>query len=176
MGSDTQNTTKEDVVERARAMASKFAGRAAAAEECRRIPGDSVRDMLDAGIARILIPPRFGGYGLDFATWLDVVREISRADASHGWCASLIIHHAHLVGQFPDETQQAIWAEGPDVAIAASFAPRAQATRVDGGYRVSGPGSPFASGVDHSSWVMVGGTARDAGTPEWMLFMIPPGE
>jgi 3-hydroxy-9,10-secoandrosta-1,3,5(10)-triene-9,17-dione monooxygenase len=176
MSSGTQDTAKEGVVDRARAMAATFATRAAAAEQGRRMPGESVRDMLDAGIARILIPPRYGGYGLDFATWLDVVREISRADASHGWCASLIIHHAHLIGQFPEETQQAIWADGPDVAIAASFAPRAQARRVDGGYRVSAPGSPFASGVDHSSWVMVGGMVHDAGAPEWMLFMIPPGE
>ena len=29
--------------------------------------------MLDAGLARILMPERFGGYGLDFETWYDVV-------------------------------------------------------------------------------------------------------
>jgi 3-hydroxy-9,10-secoandrosta-1,3,5(10)-triene-9,17-dione monooxygenase len=104
------------------------------------------------------------------------VLEISKADASHGWCASLIIHHAHLIGHFPEETQQAVWAKGPDVAIAASFAPRAQAKAVDGGYRVSSPGSAFASGVDHSSWVMVGGMAGDHGPADWLFFMIPPGE
>ena len=37
------------------------------------------------------MPARFGGYDLDFETWHDVVLEISKADASHGWCASLII-------------------------------------------------------------------------------------
>jgi hypothetical protein len=79
--------------------------------------------MLDAGIARILMPPRFGGYGLDFDTWFDVTREISKADSSHGWCASLIIHHAHCIAQFPEEAQEAVWADGPDVAIAASFLP-----------------------------------------------------
>ena len=78
------------------------------------------------GLARILMPARFGGYDLDFDTWNDAVLEISHADASHGWCASLIVHHAHLVAQFPEECQQAVWADGPDVAIAASFAPRAQ--------------------------------------------------
>src|SRR4051812_10968900 len=131
--------------------------------------------MLDAGLARILMPPRFGGYGLDFETWYDVVLDISRADASHGWCASLIIHHAHLVAQFPEAAQQAVWADGPDVAISASFAPRAQATRVDGGYRVSGENSAFASGVDRSTWVMVGGMAHEGAAPEWVFFMIPPG-
>jgi 3-hydroxy-9,10-secoandrosta-1,3,5(10)-triene-9,17-dione monooxygenase len=171
-----QATTKREIVDRIRAIAPRFGKRAAAAEEARRIPGESIQDMLDAGIARILMPPRFGGYGLDFDTWFDVVLEISKADASHGWCASLVIHHAHLIGQFPEEAQQAVWAAGPDVVIAASFAPRVQVARVDGGYRISGQNSSFASGVDHSSWVMVGGLAHDGAAPEWLLFLIPPGE
>jgi len=175
-GGAAQKPTRQEIVERARALAARFGGRAEAAEESRRIPDESVQEMLDAGLARILMPSRFGGYGFDFETWYDVVLEISKADASHGWCAGLIIHHAHLIGQFPEETQQAIWANGPDVAIAASFAPRAEATRVDGGYRVTGRDSNFASGLNHSSWVMVGGLVRDGAEPEWLFFMIPPGE
>ena len=124
--------TTQQIVDRVRALAPRFAERAATGEEARRLPAQSIRDMLDAGLARILMPQRFGGYDLDFDTWLDVVLEISKIDASHGWCASLIIHHAHLVAQFPDEAQQAVWAGGPDVAIAASFAPRAKASRRNG--------------------------------------------
>ena len=150
--------------------------RADAAEQARRLPAESARDMLDLGLARILMPARFGGYELDFETWHDAVLAISRADASHGWCASLIVHHAHLVAQFPEECQQAVWADGPDVAIAASFAPRAQAVRVPGGYRVSGENSSFSSGVDHSTWVMVGAMLPGEGAPEWVFFMIPPGD
>jgi 3-hydroxy-9,10-secoandrosta-1,3,5(10)-triene-9,17-dione monooxygenase len=171
-----QSTTRQQLIERIRALAPRWAARAEAAEQARRIPDESVREMLAAGLARILIPPQFGGYGLDFDTWLDVVLEISRADASHGWCASLIVHHAHLVGQFPEEAQRAVWADGPDVAIAASFAPAAQATRVDGGFRVSGQHSAFASGVDHSSWVIVGGLTHEGAAPEWRFFLISPGE
>jgi len=171
-----QNTTKQEIVDRLRAIAPRFAGRAEAAERARKIPSESVQEMLAAGLARILVPCRFDGYGLDFDTWFDVVLEISKVDASHGWCASLIIHHAHLIGQFSEEAQQAVWADGPDVAIAASFAPAAQAIRVDGGYRVSGPHSAFASGVDHSSWVIVGGLTHEGAAPEWKFFLIPPGE
>lgn len=167
---------RDELVERARVLAPKFAARADAAEQTRRLPAESVKDMLDAGFARILMPERFGGYGLDFEAWHDVVVEISRGDASHGWCASLIIHHAHVVAQFSEATQQAVWANGPDVAISASFAPRANVERVSGGYRVTGDNLTFASCVDHSSWVIVGGFARDGGTPEWMFFMIEPGE
>lgn len=171
-----QSPTRQEIVDRFRTIAPRLAARADAAEQARRIPDESVQEMLAAGLARILVPPRFGGYGLDFDTWLDVVLEISKADASHGWCASLIVHHAHLVGQFAEEAQRAVWADGPDVAIAASFAPAAQAARVDGGYRVSGQHSTFASGVDHSSWVIVGATIREGAAPEWKFFLIPPGE
>jgi 3-hydroxy-9,10-secoandrosta-1,3,5(10)-triene-9,17-dione monooxygenase len=168
--------TKQEIVDRFRAMAPRFAGRAEAAEKTRKIPSESVQEMLAAGLARILVPSRFDGYGLDFDAWFEVVLEISKVDASHGWCASLIVHHAHLIGQFPEEAQQEVWAEGPDVAIAASFAPATQATRVDGGYRVSGQHSAFASGVDHSSWVIVGGLIHEGAAPEWKFFLIPPGE
>ena len=152
-----------------RARRRRRAGAAAAAQNRRAT-------CSTPGLARILMPARFGGYELDFETWHDAVLEISRADASHGWCASLIVHHAHLVAQFPEECQQAVWADGPDVAIAASFAPRAQAKRVPGGYRVSGENSSFSSGVDHSTWVMVGAMLPGEGAPEWVFFMIPPGD
>jgi 3-hydroxy-9,10-secoandrosta-1,3,5(10)-triene-9,17-dione monooxygenase len=168
-------STSRELVARARLLAPKFAARAEMAEEARQIPRESVKEMLDAGFARILMPPRYGGYDLDFETWCEVVLELSKADASHGWCASLMIHHAHLIAQFPEECQQAIWGNGPDVAIAASFAPRAKITRVDGGYRLSGDQSSFASGVNHSSWVMVGGLDTTGAAPEWLLLMVPPG-
>jgi 3-hydroxy-9,10-secoandrosta-1,3,5(10)-triene-9,17-dione monooxygenase len=170
------SATKQEIVNLVSAIAPQFAGRAAAAEEARQIPNESVQEMLAAGLARILVPPRFGGYGLDFDTWFDVVLKISKFDASHGWCASLMIHHAHLIGQFSEEAQEAVWADGPDVAIAASFAPTTKVTTVDGGFCVSGQHSAFASGVDHSSWVIVGGLAHKETAPEGMLFLIPPGE
>lgn len=171
-----QNPTGQDVIGRVRAIAPRLAERAEAAERDRRLPVESVKDMLGTGMARILIARETGGYGLDFETWFDVVREISKADASHGWCASLIIHHCHLIGQFPRETQQEVWANGPDVAIAASFAPNTRAVRVDGGYRVSGQNSPFTSGITHSPWVLLGGWPDDESGPEWKFFLIAPGD
>jgi len=168
--------TREQMIDRARALAPRFAERAAAAEEARQIPPESVKEMLDAGLTRILLPQRIGGYGLGFDTWFDVTRELSKTDASHGWCAGLFIHHAHLIAQYPAEAQMAVWAENVDVPISASFAPSVKATPVDGGYRISGAGSSFASGVDHCSWVMLGGMAQDGPTPEWKFFLVPPGK
>src|SRR5215467_11050301 len=135
MPSPTQTATKQEIMDRVAAMAPRFAERAAAAEQARRIPEESVKDMLDAGFARILIPKQAGGYGLGFDTWFEVTRELCKADASHGWCASLIIHHNHLIAQYPEAAQRTLWAKNIDVPIAASFAPAAVAVPVDGGYR-----------------------------------------
>jgi 3-hydroxy-9,10-secoandrosta-1,3,5(10)-triene-9,17-dione monooxygenase len=176
MPSPPQNATKQNILDRTRAMAPRFAERAAAAEQARQIPQESVQEMLDAGFARILIPQEAGGYGLGFDTWFEVTRELCKADASHGWCASLIIHHNHLIAQYPQGAQKTLWANGLDVPIAASFAPATVAVPVDGGYRVSGKGSPFASGVDHCTWVMLGGMAQDAAGPEWKFFLVAPGD
>ena len=141
------------------------------AHDCR---ARSIEALLAAGIARILIPPRFGGYGLGLDTWFEVVREIAKADASHGWCASLMIHHPHYLGQFPEPAQQAVWADGPDVSIAASIQPVGRVETVEGGYRVSGE-FPFASGVNHSRWAIVGCLVEaPGGGMEAKFFLIAP--
>jgi 3-hydroxy-9,10-secoandrosta-1,3,5(10)-triene-9,17-dione monooxygenase len=167
--------TKEEVLVRARALAPGFAKRAEAAETARRLPAESAKELIESGIARILVPPRFGGYGLGFDAWFEAMREISKTDASHGWFAGLIIHHALLIAQFPEEAQKAVLCDGPDVDIAASFAPVAQIRPEGDGYRVTGRSS-FASGVDHSKWVVVGGMVDIGGRPEWGFFLIRPGE
>ena len=94
-----------------------------------------------------------------------MTRELSKTDASHGWCAGLIIHHAHLIAQYPKRRQKAVWTESLDVPIAASFAP--SVTAVAGGRWLPDIGrrSPFASGVDHCTWVMLGGMTHDGADP-----------
>ena len=83
-------------------------------------------------------PPRFGGSTvLGLATLgLRSCEKLEEADASHGWCASLMIHHPHYVSQFPEEAQKAVWADGLDQAIAASIQPVGKIEPAEGGYRV----------------------------------------
>jgi 3-hydroxy-9,10-secoandrosta-1,3,5(10)-triene-9,17-dione monooxygenase len=161
----------EEVLARVRSLTADFRERAPAAEEARTLPRESIEALLAAGITRILVPPRFGGYGLGLDTWFEVVREIGRADASHAWCASLMIHHPHYISQFAEAAQHAVWADGPDVPIAASILPSALVTSVQGGYRITGQ-FPFASGINHSQWLIAGGMVEAGGHPEWTFFLI----
>jgi 3-hydroxy-9,10-secoandrosta-1,3,5(10)-triene-9,17-dione monooxygenase len=167
--------TLDAVLERVRELLPAIRERAAQTEQERSIPRESAQDFLDAGLARILTPKRYGGTELGLHAWIDTVVEIATADAAHGWCASLLIHHPHYVAQFPEAAQDAVWSDGPDVIMAAPFGPVMRAEPVAGGYSVSGEAA-WASGVNHSTWIMVGSMLPGpGGAPDWTLFTIPPG-
>ena len=166
--------SQNEILDRVRALTPGFAGRARAAEDARRLPDESVAEMVAAGLPRILIPRSRGGYGHRLETWFEAVREISKADASHGWCASLMVHHPHYLSQCTAEAQDAVWAEGPDAVIGASFAPTAEIVPANGGFLVSGR-SAFTSGIAHSGWVFIGGLDPTCDPAEWSFFLVPPG-
>jgi 3-hydroxy-9,10-secoandrosta-1,3,5(10)-triene-9,17-dione monooxygenase len=163
----------EEVLARVRSLTAGIRDGAAAADEARTVPQETIDKLLAAGITRILIPPECGGYGLSLDTWFEAVREIGKADAAHSWCASLMIHHPHYISQFTEAAQKSVWADGLDVPIAASILPSARVTPVEGGYRISGQ-FPFASGINHSRWLLVGGMVETGGHPEWTFFLIGP--
>ena len=168
-GNDAAGGTHDAVLTRVRALTSGIRDGAAAAEEGRTVPRETIDKLLAAGISRILIPPQYGGYGLSLDTWFEVVREIGKADASHAWCASLMIHHPHYLSQFSEAAQNVVWADGIDISIAASIQPIGRVTKVEGGYRISGE-FPFASGINHSRWLIVGSMVE----AEAMFFLIGP--
>jgi 3-hydroxy-9,10-secoandrosta-1,3,5(10)-triene-9,17-dione monooxygenase len=161
--------------DRVAALCPGFRERAEEAEDARRLPSQSVVELLEAGTARLLAPRRFDGYELGLEAWLDLVLAVSAADPAHGWCASIIAHHSHYLGYFSEAAQEEVWAGGPDVAIAGSVLPVCEVTHAEGGYRISGR-SPFTSGVDHSDWVHVAGIAETSEGPAWTSFLIPRGD
>lgn len=167
--------TPEMVGQRVDQLLPAIRERAAQGENDRSIPAVSAQEFLDAGLARILTPRQYGGAELGIKTWVDASIAIATADAAHGWVASLIIHHPHYLAQFPEAAQAAVWADGPDVAIAGTLTPTSRIEPAQGGYRISGRIS-YLSGVDHCSWIMVGGMLPGpGGRPDWTLFMVPPG-
>ena len=165
------------IMDEVRRLAPAIRARARSSEENRSIPPESAQEFLDAGLARILTPKKFGGTELGLQAWVEVSTEIGKADAAHAWCASLMIHHPHYLAQFPEAAQAAVWADGPDVAIAATFTPTSKVEAVEGGYNVISSSIPYLSGINHCSWVMVGGMLpQPEGPPDWRLFLIPPGK
>jgi 3-hydroxy-9,10-secoandrosta-1,3,5(10)-triene-9,17-dione monooxygenase len=165
----------DQLIELIRELAPSFRERAPETEQLRSLPTESSADLLRSEIARTLVPRRWGGLELGLDTWFDLILEVAKADASHGWCASLLIHTAHMLAYFPEEAQAAVWADSANVAATGSVLPVCEVTPVDGGYRISGR-SPFSSGVGHCSWVYVAGMRHIDDGHIWTFFLVPPGE
>ncbi len=164
------------LVDRARSLAPKIRERTTQTESLRSVPRESMQEIIDAGLgARLLTPQRFGGDELFIDVMYEVSRELGRACASTAWCAALLPHNAHMVGFFPDEAQDAVWANGPDACLAASLAPAATVDKAPGGYRITGRHG-FASGVDHASWVIVSGLVEHEGRRSNHHFLVRPGD
>ena len=169
--------TLEAILDNVRALLPAIRARAQLSEENRSIPPEAAQEFLDAGLGRVLTPKRFGGLELGLQAWGDISEEIGAADGAHGWCASLMMHHPHYLAQFPEAAQALVWADGPDVAIAATLTPTSKVEKVEGGFNIVSCSIPYLSGINHSTWVIIGGMLPNPkGPPDWTLFLIPPGQ
>ena len=149
--------TREEILERARALVPVLRERAAATEQLRMLPAETMRDLFDAGLLRIAQPAAYGGYEMDWPMHAEAARELAVACASTAWIVAVVGAHVVIAGRMSKECQDEIWADGPDQLIATGSArTTGHIEKADGGYRISGTWR-FASGIDHSSWVIVTG-------------------
>jgi alkylation response protein AidB-like acyl-CoA dehydrogenase len=121
----------------------------------RRLPDEVVTAVKDAGLCRLMVPRRFGGYQTSIRTYIEVMAEIGRGCGSTAWVASLINVCAWLAALFPEQAQRDIWDPDPDAWVAGSLAPHGDARQVPGGWRVTGRW-PWASGSLHAQWAACG--------------------
>lgn len=171
----TATPTREELVKRARALAPTLRERAPAAEQERGVHAETMADIVASGINKVLIPRRFGGYELGFATLNEICVELSKGCTSTSWLSSFLNSHGWVVAHFPVQAQEDVWAEGPDVNIGGIFAPMGTVTEVDGGYRMSGRW-PWSSGVSHNSWTILGSFIEGQTPPKLHLFLLGPGD
>lgn len=170
---------EEEIVTRARALAPNLRERAAECERNRRVPEESIREIREAGLFRVLQPRAFGGYELDLSTYVRVSIELGRGCASTAWVYQNNAMHNLILALFPEETQRAIWASGDpvrDARIASTgWSPRQGSARpVDGGYVLDGHWE-FASGSFNCDLDLILGPVEreNAGpAPEMRLFLL----
>ena len=159
--------TEAELLKRAAALTPVLRERAGRAEELRRVPDDTVSDLLATGLHRIGVPRRFGGLDVSYGVALDVAAELGRGCPSTSWCYGLWAAHSWLVGYWPLQAQQEVFSENPDTLLSSSLNPgKSTCEPVNGGYRLSGRWE-FSSGCDHAGWVMLG--APNIGERNWAL-------
>jgi alkylation response protein AidB-like acyl-CoA dehydrogenase len=123
-------------------------------DQLSHVPRSMIAKMKRAGIFRSGTPRRFGGDALPPPRFLEMLERIAVADGSTAWVAAFGSANTYLAA-LPIETQQRIYASGPDQVFAGGLYPLQPATRLAGGYRVSGQWR-FASGCKGADWIGVG--------------------
>ncbi|BCI80716.1 acyl-CoA dehydrogenase family protein [Mycobacterium sp. SMC-18] len=127
--------------------------RAAEAEKLRRLPDDTVRDLIASGFTELLVPARFGGQQAPFPDILDPVRRLAHGCTSSAWTIGFLTLHNWMLALFGEQAQQEAFESRPFLAPA-PLAPTGRGLPVDGGIRLSGRWS-WATGVMHGNWIIV---------------------
>lgn len=151
-----------EMVARAASLVETLRTRAAEAEQIRRVPDANVAALRGAGLFKVLQARRYGGYQLSLHTHVDTVAAVARGCGSTAWCMGVIHAHSWLMGSFPQVAQEETYGAKADTIISAVIAPRGKAVPAEGGYVLNGFW-PFASGCQHSSWLLLGAQILDRG-------------
>lgn len=167
--------TPDELVRRARALIPSLAARSDLANAARRLPQETVRDLHDAGLFRILQPRRWGGYEMDPRVFFDVQMALAEGCMSTAWVFGVIGVHNFQLALFDLQAQQDVWGADSTIRISSSYQPVGKVEKVDGGFLLSGRWG-FSSGCEYCDWVFVGALYwpdGDKGPPDMRTFLVP---
>lgn len=167
------------LVERARALAPLIASEADQIERARRLTPAVVSGLIDNGLYRALLPQSLGGAEAPIESFMRMLEEIARADASTAWCLGQCTVCAMIAASLDHDTAHEIFNTPPGILAWGAIAHEARA--VAGGYRVTARWD-FASGSRQASWLGAhvrivgadGSPRRNAdGSPELRTILFP---
>jgi 3-hydroxy-9,10-secoandrosta-1,3,5(10)-triene-9,17-dione monooxygenase len=163
--------SRQNLLDRARALIPLLAQRATETSDARRIPEKTIADFWEAGLFHLLKPKKFDGPEVRADTVFEIAAILARGDGSAAWVWNLLGMHDLFVALLPLEAQQEYWAKDRTLG-ASSFAANGRAKLAKGGYSLSGKWS-FCSGVDCADWMLLGAKcdppAGDATEIRWVL-------
>ncbi|MEU6827710.1 3-hydroxy-9,10-secoandrosta-1,3,5(10)-triene-9,17-dione monooxygenase oxygenase subunit [Nocardia beijingensis] len=161
------------VLDRVRDLLPAIRERAADTELQRKVPDQSIRELIDAGVFRMLQPSRFGGDESSPVAFYEVIRAIATACPSTAWVSSVLGAHPWQLALFPPPAQEDVWSADPDTLVSSSYAPTGKLTPVEGGFQISGRWS-FSSGCDHARWAFLGAVVPNGeGGAEYLTVLVP---
>ncbi|MET8357822.1 acyl-CoA dehydrogenase family protein [Micromonospora sp. NPDC005171] len=146
----TDAPPRADLVRAAAELVPLLARHAQWSEDNRRLHDEVVEALSDAGILRMRVPERFGGYESDTRTVVEVIAELARGDGSAAWTVAVWHISSWITGLFPDSVRKEVFAD-PSVRISGILSPTAVAVPTEGGYLLNGKWS-FNTGATQSQW------------------------
>src|SRR6266508_837645 len=118
----------------------------------RELPRPLFEALADAGLFLLALPRPLGGAEIDLPTYVQVLEEIGKADASTGWVVNQCAIFATYAARMPRDIARSIWIDTPRSVVANTPVATARAVIVPGGYRVTGR-QGFSSGCRHAAWL-----------------------
>jgi len=175
--SDLELAIRAELVARANALIPMLSANAGATDLDRRVVEQNILAMTQAGLFRMMVPKRYGGYQVNLRTFLDVISPIAEGCGASAWVLSLINNAAWIVGLLPEKTQDEILGADPNARVAGVLAPSSDTRRVEGGVIASGKWF-WASGSLHATWGMLGiiATGPDGKRTDQYLAFVPMSE
>src|SRR5256885_4734082 len=178
----TPNETQSPL-DAARKLAPMVRSCADETEAERELPRPLFEALADAGFFHLAVPRSLGGGELDLPTYIQVIEELGKADASTAWAINQGAIFATYAARMPRDVARSIWIDTPRSVVANSPAASATAVVVPGGYRVTGR-QGFSTGCRHAAWVAAHGQVIDNGRlrleadgePEKRYFFVPAAE
>src|SRR6202012_2065207 len=149
------------LVARARALGPLPAANASQGEADRRGGEESIQALIDAGLFKVAVPRRYGGYETSVRTMLEVSAAVGEADGGTSWVLTLVNVCNWMVGLFPQQAQDDIYGTDPGALVSGVLAPTATTVKVEGGWRVTGKWF-YNSGSWHSTSAGLGIPVTDA--------------
>ena len=167
---------RETLLARAEALIPALRARADETEALRRIPDETVADLVDSGLIRATLPSRLGGAEVDYRTMMEIVALVSRGCASTGWVYCNLASCTFKLALWPKQAQDEIWDADRDALLTGNLIfPCGKAQRAEGGYRLSGRW-PFGSGIDHACANFFAAMVTDEEPQGFRLFLVPKGD
>jgi alkylation response protein AidB-like acyl-CoA dehydrogenase len=169
-------------LEAARKLAPMIRTYAGDTEALRALPDPVFEALADAGLFHLAFPRSMGGAELDLPTYIQVIEEIGKADASTAWVVNQCAIFATYAARMPRNVARKIWIETPRSVVANTPQADGQAVVVEGGYRVTGR-QGFSTGCRNAAWVAAhaqiidnGKVRLDKGVPETRYLFVPVAE
>ena len=151
-------------LEAARKLAPLIRSSAPETDAQRELPRPLFEAMADAGLFRLGLPRTLGGFEMDLPSYIQVIEEIGKADASTAWVTNQVSIFATYAARMETAAARAIWIDTPRSVVANTPMANAQALVVPGGYRVTGR-QGFSTGCRHASWLAAHTTVTEQGRP-----------
>ncbi len=171
----TSIPTRTELVRRASEIIPILQEHASWNEQHRRLHDESLQALERAGVFKLRLPKRYGGYEADVRTLVEVLAELGQGDGSTAWVAWVLVSNTWLIGLFPDAVQDEVFAT-PDVQVSGTLAPTGQLESRDGGFVLNGQWH-FHSGSLHSQWsVMAAMSITPEGGPAPVAALVPTKE